>query len=166
MEPLSLKETKTIYHILRLIEEGMLSYPEEEWELDYYDERLIDRKEIKQLIRQLKASLAKEDVKEAEKEVLVRKYAGFSRGADERVYRTLGKAFKGRRTAKVEYFSPSQEEITQREIDIYYLSRRYIVAYCHLRRDIRKFRADRFVSAKMTEERYAIPADFNKKEYL
>jgi len=166
MKSLSPEEMKAVYRVMRLLEEDLIGYPDEEWELDYYEKQLIDRKEIRSLTKKLKAHLAKEEVIEVDKEITARKYGGFSRGPDERVYRTLEKAFEGRRTAKIDFFSPGQENITQREIDIYYLSRRYIVAYCHLRRAIRKFRADRFVTAKITDERYTIPADFNKKEHL
>lgn len=97
---------------------------------------------------------------------MVRKYGGFTREPDEQVYARLEKAFKGGKRASVEYFSPSKGDVTHREVDTYYLSRRYIVAFCHKKNTIRKFRADRFISAKITDKIYKIPSNFNKKEYL
>lgn len=166
MKSLSSKEKMTLYRILRLLNEGLLGYPQEEWELDYYDESFISRKEIKSLIRKLSESISKKELIKVDKEIMMRKYGGFSRGPDERVYAILEEAFDEEVAVDVEYFSPSREEVTKRKIDIYYLSRKYIVAYCYKREDIRKFRTDRFISAKLTDEEYTIPKNFNKKEYV
>ena len=56
-------------------------------------------------------------------------------------------------------------EFSKRKIDIYYKSRRYTIGYCHLRKDIRKFRTSRISSAKITNETYQIPKDFDKNQY-
>ena len=144
----------------------MLDIAEDEWEQEDYDEGYIKRKEIKPLIRKFKALVPREDVEKIEKEIIVRKYGGFGHGHDEQVYAALANAFDKKRIVEVEYFSPAREEVTQRSISIYYLSRRYIIAYCHMRDDIRKFRADRFIKAKMSKDNYTIPVNFDKKEYL
>ncbi len=159
-------DLKNLYRILKALDERLISYPEEDWELEYYDSRLINRKTLKPLIKKLRAAIPESDAKEIDREILLRKYGGFSRDPDEHVYAVLEKALRKRKTAKVEYFSPSRVEITHREVDIYYLSRRYIIAFCHMRGEIRKFRADRFISAKPTDEYYEIPEDFDKNEHL
>ena len=167
MEQLSSKEMATIYRILNRLYEGMLGYPEEVWEQEHYDDdELVNRKEIDLLINKLKDNIPQEELKRIDKEMMMEKYGGFSHGPDERVYTVLESAYKKKRIAGVEYFSPSREEVTQRNITIYYLSRRYIIAYCHKRKEIRKFRADRFISAKLNDEKYSIPKDFDKNDYI
>jgi len=54
---LTKEELKRIYLILKALEEGQLGYPAEEWELDHFDERLIDRKGIRQILGKLRRSL-------------------------------------------------------------------------------------------------------------
>lgn len=166
MVTLSPKDSITIYRVLRLLDEDMLGIAEDEWEQEDYNSVFIRRKEIKPLIKKLKALVPKEELEKIDKEIMMNKYGGFSYGPDEKVYAVLGKAFDKKRIAEVEYFSPAREEVTHRRISIYYLSRRYIIAYCHKRKDIRKFRADRFISAKLMNKTYKIPKSFDRKEYL
>ena len=144
----------------------MLDIAEDEWEGGDHDEGFIKKKEIRLLIKKLSPLVSKKELERIDKDIMMDKYGGFSYGLDEKVYAVLVKAFDKNRIAEVEYFSPAREELTQRGISIYYLSRRYIIAYCHKREGIRKFRADRFVSAKLGKKKYTIPADFDKKEYL
>jgi len=56
-------------------------------------------------------------------------------------------------------------DFSKRKLDVYYKSRRYTIGYCHLRKDIRKFRTNRIASAKLTIDSYKIPSNFNKKDY-
>jgi predicted DNA-binding transcriptional regulator YafY len=163
---LSVSDLKVIYELLKNVDEGLVENPEEDWEMEYHDEPLVDRKALKSLIRKVRGLLPEDAVKDSDKKIMMRKYSGFSRGPDEKVYARLEKAFKGRKRASVEYFSPSEGDVTRREIDVYYLSRRYIVAFCHKRNAIRKFRADRFISAKLTDAGYKIPESFDKKDHL
>jgi predicted DNA-binding transcriptional regulator YafY len=166
MTTLSPKDSITIFRILRLLEDDKLNLAEDEWEQEDHDTGYLKRKEIKSLIRKLRPSIPKKEQEKIDREILMSKYSGFSHGPDERVYAVLANAFGKKRIAEVEYFSPASEEVTQRSISIYYLSRRYIIAYCHMRDDIRKFRADRFIKAKLGKEKYTIPVNFDKKEYL
>jgi len=160
------EEMKKIYLIMKALEEGQLGYPAEEWELDHFDERLIDRRGIGQILGKLRKSLPEKDVKEVDKKVLLRKYSVFGSEVDEDVYSELEKAFNNRNRVEIEYFSMEKAEGVGRKIDIYYKSRRYIIAFCHLRKAIRKFRTSRIMSAKLTKEKYTIPKDFDKKKFL
>ena len=56
-------------------------------------------------------------------------------------------------------------EFSTRKLDIYYKSSKYVIGYCHLRKDIRKFRTSRIASAKLTDKNYKIPKNFNKNDY-
>jgi hypothetical protein len=160
------EEMKEIYLILKALEEGQLGYPAEEWELDHFDERPIDRGGIGQILGKLRKLPPEKDVKEMDKKVLLRKYGVFGGGVDEDVYFELEKTFNDRNRVEIEYFSMKKAEGVGRKIGIYYKSRRYIIAFCHPRKAIRKFRTSRIMSARLTKEKYTIPKDFDKKKFL
>lgn len=52
-----------------------------------------------------------------------------------------------------------------RQIDIYHFDLGRIIAYCHLRNDMRTFNLNRILSARLTEKSYIIPADFNLQAF-
>ena len=155
------EELKKIYLILKALEEDQIGYPAEEWELNHFDERLIDRKGIGRILEKIRRSLPEREAKEVDKKVLLRKYSIFGSEVDEKVYLELEKAFNNKNRVEIEYFSPERAEGVRR-----YKSRRYIIAFCHLRGAIRKFRTSRIMSARSTSEKYSIPEDFDKKKFL
>jgi predicted DNA-binding transcriptional regulator YafY len=159
-------ELKKIYLILKALEEGQIEYPSEEWELEHFDERLIERKGIGRILEKLRKSLPEEEAGEVDKKILLRRYSIYGSEVDEGVYARLEKAFDNRTRVEIEYFSMEKAEGIKRKIDIYYKSRRYIIAFCHLRGSMRKFRTSRIMSAEPTEEKYSIPDDFDKRKFL
>ena len=166
MKNLNNQEIEKIYKIVKAFDEGLLVNPQEEREQDYYDEKLLDKKGLKQILRKLKSSTSKSSINQAEKEVLVRKYDTFNNIIDENVERSVAKAFNGKLTLEMEYFSMERAEFSKRKIDVYAKNSKYIVGYCHSRKDIRKFRISRIGKAKITSNKYDIPTNFNKKDYL
>ena len=166
MSNLNDKEIEKVYKIVKAFDEGLLVNTQEEWEQDYYDEKLLDKKGLKQILRKLKSSTSKSSINQAEKEVLVRKYDTFSNIIDENVERNVAKAFNGKLTLEMEYFSMERAEFSKRKVDIYAKNSKYIVGYCHSRKGIRKFRISRIGKAKITSNKYQIPVNFNKKDYL
>jgi predicted DNA-binding transcriptional regulator YafY len=165
-QPLTDEDLKKIYLILKSVDEGQLVYPAEEWELDHFDEKLVDKKGIKPVLSKLRKSLPEQDAKEIDKQVLLRRYSVFGSEVDEAVYSKLENAFEKRNTVEIEYFSIEKAEAIKRKIDIYYKSRRYVIAFCHLRNTVRKFRTSRIISARLTGEKYSIPEDFDKRKFL
>jgi len=159
-------ELREIYGLLKAASEGMLTYYGEEWELDHFDERLVEWRKLKPIVRKVRKLLSQEAVKEVDKRILLRKYGVFGLPVDERIYSELEDAFVNNRRVEIEYFSMSRAEAIKRRVDIYYLSRRYMVAFCHLRGDVRKFRTSRVVSVRVLSERYKVPKDFDKHDYL
>lgn len=159
-------ELKEVYRLLKAADEGMLTYSGEEWELDHFDERLVEWRKLKPIIKKVRKLLPSEMTKDVDKHILLRKYGVFGLPVDERVYSRLKQAFTGNRRVEIEYFSVGRAETTRRKIDIYYLSRKYMVAFCHLRGEIRKFRTSRVVSARVLAGRYKVPKDFDKHRYL
>ena len=99
------KELEKVYNILKAFDEGLIINPTESWESDHYDEKLVDNKGLKQILRKIKLALPKELFDKVEKKVLLRKYDTFSNQIDEKVYRTVNKAFNDKLRLEMEYFS-------------------------------------------------------------
>ncbi|MBN2097807.1 MAG: WYL domain-containing protein [Candidatus Omnitrophica bacterium] len=78
----------------------------------------------------------------------------------------LQEAFKRGKTVEIEYSSPNSNspETCRRKIDIYAFDFGRVVAFCHLRQDLRTFNQRRILSAKLTENSYQIPPDFKRKD--
>ncbi len=158
------EESEAIYKIVKEYNEDL---PEtgERYYNDYNDiyEKPIKRKIISSILKKVGQQLPRKE--EIDKEFLRKKYHPFNNEIDEKVYRILEKAFEQLKTVEIEYFNMESAECKKRKIDIYYKSRRYTIAYCHLRNGIRKFRTSRIVSAKLTNDNYNIPREFNKNNY-
>ncbi len=159
------RELGKIYQILKAFNEGLIVNPSEEWELDYYDESVADKKGLVAILRKIENLLPKEDQEKINKNILRRRYDTFNSEVDEKVYSRIEKAFNERKIIEIGYFDMGSAEIIKREIDVYHKTRRYVIAYCHLRNAIRKFRTSRMVSAKLTDKNYSIPDDFDKNRY-
>ena len=82
----------------------------------------------------------------------------------------MAKAVIGKRRLIIEYASISRKEPARREVDPYHLAgvdgQWYLVAYCHLRREVRLFVPSRIVDLELTEQRFEVPADFRIENYL
>jgi predicted DNA-binding transcriptional regulator YafY len=81
----------------------------------------------------------------------------------------INKALEQRSVLKVEYYSMDREEVTTRQIEPYFLEKRYnyyiLIAYCRWREDIRLFRVDRIKSVALTEDAFLMPSNFQAEEY-
>jgi len=81
------------------------------------------------------------------------------------VSQTIEEAFQQRKRLAIEYVSSENSDglgfNKNRLIDVYKIKpNNEIEAYCHLRRDLRKFRINRILKAELTVESYVIPQDF------
>ncbi|MFH1585419.1 MAG: WYL domain-containing protein [archaeon] len=161
----SKEDLMELYKLLRLIEKGLIINPIEDWELDRYDEPLIDKKKLKNITKKIKKILEENELKKIDKALLIRKYSDWNNRVDEKVYDKIEKAYDNKQTIEISYFSLGKGEGIKREIDVYHKTRKYIIAYCHLRKAMRKFRTDRVVSAKITNKIYSIPENFDKNDY-
>lgn len=155
-------ELKKMYRILKAFNEGLIVNPSEEGELDYYDESIADRKGLNTILKRIEGLLPDEEREEINKDILRRRYDSFNNQIDEAVYSRIEKAFNDRKTAEIGYFDMRSAEVNARQIDVYHKTRRYVIAYCHLRKEMRKFRTSRIVSAKLTNKTYSIPKNFDK----
>ena len=74
------------------------------------------------------------------------------------------------RTAQLRYFSASRNSTNRREVDPYRLwyaaGGLYLIAYCHLRKDVRLFAVERIRSITLTDHPYQMPLGFDVEEYV
>ena len=74
------------------------------------------------------------------------------------------------RTAQIRYFSASRNSTSRREVDPYRLwyasGGLYLIAYCHLRRDVRLFAVERIRSISLTDHPYQMPLGFDVEQYV
>ncbi|MCC6629138.1 MAG: WYL domain-containing protein [Chloroflexi bacterium] len=80
-------------------------------------------------------------------------------------------ALARRRRVRLTYRAASRDgAAAERLVDAYavapYGRGWYLIGYCHLRRAVRTFKIDRIAAVAATEERYAVPADFDAAAYL
>lgn len=160
------EEAKAIYKIVKEYEKDAPK-SDGEYYNDYYDEyeTPIEKKVIKSILNKISNFLPKEQREEIDKDFLRKKYHTFNNEIDERAYSVIEKAFGLLKSVEIKYFNMENAEFTKRELDVYYKSRKYVIGYCHLRKEIRKFRTSRIASAKLTSGSYKIPQDFDKNIY-
>ena len=82
----------------------------------------------------------------------------------------VSQAIDKRRTAQIRYYSASRDGTGRREVDPYHLwfaaGGLYLIAYCHLRKDVRLFAVERIRSITLIDHPYQMPLGFNVKEYV
>ena len=162
----SKEEAEALYKIIKQYEKDAPESDKEDYD-DYYDEyeTPIKKKIIKYIIKKISVFLPEKQKVEIDKDFLRKKYHIFNNEIDERAYKTIEKAFSQLKTVEIKYFNMESAEFSKRKLDIYHKPSKYVIGYCHLRNDIRKFRASRIFSAKLTNETYQIPKDFDKDKY-
>lgn len=82
----------------------------------------------------------------------------------------LSEAIARQRTVKMTYYVASRDEETVREVDplglVYYSDHWNLIAYDHLRDDIRNFRLDQMKRIRTRFDTFEPPAGFDLKEHL
>ncbi|CAM3213341.1 helix-turn-helix transcriptional regulator [Rhodothermus bifroesti] len=93
-------------------------------------------------------------------------------GSDEETgyWYTLSEAIAHQQSVQLAYYVPSRNELTRRKVNplglVYYSDHWNLIAYDHLRADIRNFRLDRIEALEVLSERFTPPVGFNLKTYL
>jgi predicted DNA-binding transcriptional regulator YafY len=82
----------------------------------------------------------------------------------------LSRAVAERRTVQMRYYSASRGRVTRREVDPYHLwfasGSLYLIAYCHVRRDVRMFAVERIRSLSVTAHAFQLPLGFDAEAYV
>jgi predicted DNA-binding transcriptional regulator YafY len=85
-------------------------------------------------------------------------------------FRRLTEAVREGRRLELVYWTASRDQTCRRVVDPYHLTsiagEMYLVAYCHLREEVRMFVPGRIRSANDTGEQFERPADFRIEDYL
>jgi predicted DNA-binding transcriptional regulator YafY len=89
----------------------------------------------------------------------------------QRVLEVLHEAIATRTSVRMRYATASRQGAqSEREVDPYvlvpYLRSFHLVAYCHLRGEVRIFKTDRIDAPRLTARRFTLPADFDLATYL
>ncbi|MGG1658319.1 helix-turn-helix transcriptional regulator [Brevibacillus sp. NRS-1366] len=88
----------------------------------------------------------------------------------ESVLQELELSVANEHTLSMEYRKKYENDVQPRHIDPYGLVhwrvKWYVIAYCHLRREIRSFRADRIQSISRTESTFQRPAGFSARQFF
>lgn len=159
-------ELSALYILIKMYVDDLIIAPGYHGE-DDTDETYepVSKKELGTLMKKIKAVMGKTASSKAENVFIEAKYGDWNRMPDEDIMDKVEEAMDSKRTASMEYFSPDSG-LSRRNIDIYAKNARYTVGFCHLRKDIRKFRNSRIVSIKLLREKFEVLEDFNKKEFL
>ncbi len=79
-------------------------------------------------------------------------------------------AMAGNFTVEVDYYTISRNKQNTRKIDPYNFIQRgghlYVVAYCHVRKEVRVFRLERFSDIRLTNDTFIIPSTFDMDQFL
>jgi len=90
---------------------------------------------------------------------LIRFNAGPVIHISRKLFLDINQACEKNRRVQLEYYSASKDETTDRKVDPYrlleYRSTWYLVAYCHLREDMRLFAIHRIKEYALTEEKFS-----------
>jgi predicted DNA-binding transcriptional regulator YafY len=82
----------------------------------------------------------------------------------------ISQSIDKRRTVQMRYYSASRDGTGRREVDPYHLwfagGGLYMIAYCHLRKDVRLFAVERIRTIALTDHPYQMPLGFNVQEYV
>ena len=82
----------------------------------------------------------------------------------------IERALAEQRTLRLRYYSLSRDAETDREVDPYHLTYFnggvYLVAFCHLRRDVRLFAVERIRAAAVLRDTFVVPESFDVEAYL
>ena len=91
-------------------------------------------------------------------------------GDDEGQWFELSEAIARQRRVKMTYYVASRDEETVREVDplglVYYSDHWNLIAYDHLRDDIRNFRLDQIKKLRTRFDTFELPDGFDLKEHL
>lgn len=88
---------------------------------------------------------------------------------DSEIFKTIMKALQSHTRVKICH-KPLTHDKTERQIDPYHIVCKagswYVLAFCHLKNQVRIFSLARIKSAQLTGEHFAVPKDFKLSDYI
>jgi predicted DNA-binding transcriptional regulator YafY len=129
------------------------------------------RRAVRSAIEKIEAVLPKEARSRLEAVRPMLEVLGTADG--QRVRRVLGvlrEAVEERRAVWLAYRAGGTGPVTEREVDpyglVFYDDAWHLVGYCHLRQDMRDFRVQRVLDARLLERRFTVPDNFSLREHF
>ena len=87
---------------------------------------------------------------------------------DVKIWDTIAKAIRDSSSLKIKYTAPGKRNVTERQVDPYYLVNHkgewYLSTHCHARNAIRTFAVSRIKNAEVLHEKFNLPAGMDKKK--
>jgi predicted DNA-binding transcriptional regulator YafY len=86
------------------------------------------------------------------------------------IWHSLETACQQKRRVRIDYYTPTRNERSVREVDPYILhfsrNNPYMTGYCHLRQEVRWFRVDRIQSLDLLAQTFEIDPNFDPQEHF
>lgn len=159
------EEAEAVYKIVKKYEKNVPENDPGRYDDYIISEEPIKTKVIKSILNKIGRCLPEKQKDEIEKKILNKKYRMFNNKIDNGVYQILEKAFAQLKTVEMKYFDMENTKLSKRKFDVYYTSTRYVIGYCHVRKNVLKFRTSRIAAAQLTQDSYTIQENFNKNSY-
>ena len=89
-----------------------------------------------------------------------------------RTLNELSRCWTQRRCARIRYWTLNRQHAVERVIEPYFIQPAalehaiYVIAFCHMRGEVRIFRLDRIHDVRRLDDEYEIPDDFDANVYL
>lgn len=128
------------------------------------------KQELSSLVEKITGILKKHSlIADEVEDALSIQLTGYS-PAPEEIFKKVVEGCLRRKSLSLTYHSPLRREKTKRTVDPYhllnYMGTWHLIAYCHLRRDMRDFSLVRMSDIKVTEEDFKVKRDFDIRNYL
>jgi predicted DNA-binding transcriptional regulator YafY len=82
----------------------------------------------------------------------------------------LARAITKKRTIEMRYYTAERDRTSRRKVDPYHIwyaaGALYLIAYCHVRKEVRMFAVDRILSLTITNFPCQMPLGFNVEDYV
>jgi predicted DNA-binding transcriptional regulator YafY len=126
--------------------------------------------EVKEKLLELLPNQLRHEIEDYQKQVDVSVNTTVDYSETGGVFKRLNEAIRQQQNLEMEYYSFASSELKTRIIDPYQIVYRdgfwYLVAFCHLRNEIRLFRVDRIRKLEFKGGHFIKPVDFDLESYL
>lgn len=89
---------------------------------------------------------------------------------DPEIWQILEQACQRKQRVWMRYYSPTSNEVSERELDPYVLhfsrNNPYVTGFCHLRQEVRWFRVDRIQQLELRSESFEIDPTFDRESHF
>lgn len=124
----------------------------------------LSKKDAEKVINEL-SKINKWEITEIIEKMRSHKKVVYAR-SQPKIKRLLKQAFKEKRKVKINYYSLSSDEVTNRIVDVYKMHNDCIIAFCHLREEERTFVIDRINQAALLDDKYKIPKGWTPESII